>query len=172
MSDEAQQSKSKKDDWQTPPGVLDPIQKHDAIQTDPCAGEDTEIGYASNIRPPADGLSRPWPGTVFLNPPFSEKANWYAKAEQEYRTGMADRIYVISPASTDVQSWWHEYIAPNASVTYFPYGRTKYIDPETGEPADSPSFGSAVSVFGEAPRALIEEWEDSKGDLVYRDLDE
>lgn len=159
-------AKSDKDVWQTPPRVLDPIDRYAGIDLDPCAGEDTDIGDR-NIRPPRNGLDASWRGTVFVNPPFTQKADWLAKAVREAEQPEVDAVYFLTPDSTDTKSWWHEYIAAEASVTWFPKGRINYIDPETGEQASGVSFGSAVSVFGEVPDNLLWHWEEN-GDLVVR----
>jgi hypothetical protein len=65
-------------------------------------------------------------------------------------------IVVVTPDATDVQSWFHGLIVPNASYVWFSEGRVSYIDPETDEPAGSPSFGTCLSLFGEVPRDLRE----------------
>mgnify|MGYP002761021448 CR=1 FL=1 len=159
--------KSKKDVWQTPPEVYEPIaDAHGGIDTDPCAGRGTEIAER-NIRPPENGLAQPWVGVVFMNPPFSNKTEWLEKAVEESQRQAVDVVYVLTPDSTDVASWWHEYIAAHAPVTWFATSRVNFIDPETGEQASGVSFNTAISVFGEAPQQLLRHW-DEEGDLVYR----
>jgi len=159
--------KSKKDVWQTPPSVVLPINNlHSGIDLDPCAGRGTDIGR-ENIRPPKDGLAEPWHGVVFVNPPFSDKDEWLAKAVDEIERPEVEAIYLLTPDSTDTISWWHEFIAEHAAVTWFPEGRINYIDPETGEQANGVSFGSAVSVLGDAPDELLSLWDD-RGDVVVR----
>lgn len=47
------------------------------IDLDPCAGIDTCIGEENYpIDLGLDGLSLPWRGFVFCNPPFSQKEKW------------------------------------------------------------------------------------------------
>lgn len=158
--------RSDKDDWQTPSRILEPIQKTTPITMDPCAGPDTEIGEI-NITEDQDGLSYAWEGTVFMNPPFSRKEEWLQKAAQEYQRQTVDRIYAVTPDNTDAISSWHEYIVPHVEWTLFYESRINFIDPETGEQANSPAGGTALHVFGDAPnrtlRLLAEE-----GDLVRR----
>lgn len=161
-----QQSKTDKDDWQTPARVLAPIQATDPIDMDPCAGEETEIGDI-NISPPQDGLSYDWEGTVFCNPPYSDKKAWLDKAAQEYQRNTADRVYVLIPDSTDVISWWHEIIAENCRWTVFFNGRVKYIDPDTGEKVGSPPHGSALAIFGDPPDSTLRALS-GEGDVVKR----
>jgi len=156
-----------KDDWQTPDEVTDPIaDAHDGIDLDPCAGPGTDIGTI-NIRPPDNGLAKPWGGVVFVNPPFSSKGDWLAKVVEESRRPMVDTVYVLTPDATDVAAWWHEYIAAEAPVTWFATSRVNFYDPAEGEVKKGVPFNTAISVFGEAPDELLREW-DRTGDLVFR----
>jgi len=155
MNEIPQHANSKKDVWQTPEWLYKGISERvGGIDLDPCAGPDTDIGKTNfYIGRGEDGLSRTWDhDTVFVNPPFSDKPSWLEKVVNERIH--YDTCFVVTPDNTDVQSWWHGYIAPRADYVWFPYGRVKYYDPVDGEIKGSPSFGSAVSVFGEIPQKL------------------
>lgn len=132
-----------KDVWQTPDNIIDMIEP---IDVDPCAGG-TDIGQDANYTKQDDGLSKEWHGRVFVNPPFSDKKDWLRKAIVERDN--TECIFVLTPDSTDTISWWHKYIAAEADYIWFSEGRISYIDPSTGEPAGSPTFGTAISIFGE-----------------------
>lgn len=150
-----QQSKSDKDDWQTPPRVLDPIQETDPIDMDPCAGPNTDIGRI-NLTEEDDGLSTPWEGVVFMNPEFSRKKTWIDRAINQYTTNRTvDRVYILTPDSTDVKSWWHSKLRPMCEWTAFFRGRVKYINPATGEQEKSPPGGSCISILGQPPDATL-----------------
>ena len=173
-------AKEDNDNWQTPDTVWQTIDRFHEIDTDPCAGcemtgEETHIGSSENIRPPRNGLDSEWPGVVFMNPPFSQKKQWLKKAVEEVNTGAATTVYAVTPDSTDVMSWWHTYIAENATISFFPYGRIEYVDPnkDDDESTSGASFGSAISVFGaQPPQELLDYWADDSerphGDLVVR----
>jgi len=132
-----------KDVWQTPDEILDMLRP---IDIDPCAGPNTNIGTI-NYTKEDDGLSQDWWGRVFVNPPFSKKTAFLEKAVEE--SDNCDVIFVVTPDSTDVKSWWHGYIAEHADYIWFSKGRISYINPETGERGDSPTIGTAISIFGE-----------------------
>lgn len=56
------------------------------IDLDPCAGPDTTIGcHNYRLNDEVSGLSRPWFGFVFCNPPFSQKEQWARKMVQHGR---------------------------------------------------------------------------------------
>jgi|APHM01.1.fsa_nt_gi DNA N-6-adenine-methyltransferase (Dam). len=156
--------KSKKDVWQTPDTLWQPIDNRDNIDLDPCAAKDTNIGDTSYTIED-NGLAQPWSGTVWLNPPFSYKNKWFNKLEQE--ASNCDRIYVITPDSTNVQSWWHNKLAPMCDWAWFSNGRVKYIDPQTGEKGKSPSFGTAINIHGDLPEN-VKHWLQNNGDLLKR----
>lgn len=165
MSEQAQQSKTEKDDWRTPSRILDPILLHDRIDTDPCADDDHHFAPRS-ITKAENGLSAPWNGVAFVNNPFSEKVRWAEEVAARFSSGEIERAYLVSPDSTSHQSFWHQYVVPNCAVSWFPKGRVKYLD-ENGVQQGSPSFGSAVSVFGEPPVELLKAWK-TDGDVVIR----
>lgn len=162
-----QQSKGKKDDWQTPDRVLDPIQRTDPIDMDPCAGPNTDIGKI-NLTEEDDGFTTPWEGVVFMNPEFSRKAKWIKRAIDQYENNRTvDRVYILVPDSTDVKEWWHGMIVPNCSWTVFFEGRVKYIDPAKGEQVGNPPGGSCLSVLGDPPDATLRALSEV-GDVVKR----
>jgi len=67
-----QSAKMKNDEWLTPPDILDKLGDFDL---DPCAPEvrpwpTADYHYTASD----DGLSKPWFGTVWCNPPFGREA--------------------------------------------------------------------------------------------------
>ena len=159
---------AEKDDWQTPQWVTDGIADHiGGFDCDPCPGERTTVGewnYWLSIG--LDGLKAPWRGDVFVNPPFSHKSEWVERAIQQYRENDAvDRVFLLTPDSTDVRSWFHSEITEHASYVWFADGRVKFREPHTGESAGSPSFGTMISVFGAIPDSL-KAWFNEHGFLV------
>jgi phage N-6-adenine-methyltransferase len=174
-SDQQWYGQQKKNDWQTPDRVLDPIQEHYPITLDPCAGRDTDIGLVNwSIHRGEDGLEIPWSTfeNVYVNPPFCDKCEWVDKCVREYRNGNVERVFLLTPADPTTRSWFHgddfsgvsfdgDYgIVDALSYVWFPSGRVKFLDPETGEKAGSPTSGSMISVFGEIGFGLRKAWKD------------
>lgn len=154
-----------KDDWQTPTWVIKAIEKHHGtINTDPSQGPGTEIGDTRNYNKDDDGTANPWIGTVFCNPPFSMKTEFLDKAVAEVMRKEVGTIFFVTPDGTDTKSWWHEYIAEYANYIWFSYGRISYLRPD-GEEVGSPTFGTAISVFGDTTEEMLE-WFDDNGHLV------
>lgn len=174
-TDEEWFAQTEKDRWQTPPWLYEGINERleGPISLDPCAGIDTQIGFANwSIQRGQDGLDREWYGTVFVNPPFSEKQQWVQKVIDEIPN--TECIFLVTPDSTDVQSWWHDGIVEHAEYVWFSDGRIDYIDPETGEvPDNRPTFGTALSIFGDVDRVSdgrLLGWLADRGWLVPNEL--
>jgi hypothetical protein len=174
---------------ETPPGLYDPLAEKYRFTLDACATVQnaktacfyTELGYwckglfpsepdgATRLRP-ENGLTGPWEGRVWCNPPFSGIPAWVTKAWKECRRGKVDLIWMLVPATRTEQPWWQKLIKPfrdGKGVLVPGYrldtdelpGRTHFlenggpiyrknkdgslwIDPRTGEPVrSSPKFG-------------------------------
>jgi phage N-6-adenine-methyltransferase len=147
---------NEKDDWQTPPDLIDDISEAvGGIDVDPCAHENTSYGETNyRLEDGDDGLEEDWNDVAFVNPPFSYKSDWLEKAIDEVESGNADTVIFITPDGTDTKSWWHKFIATHSEYICFHYGRLSYYD--DGEEMDSPTFGTAISVFGECPEELLD----------------
>lgn len=165
MSEEDRLNNLEKDDWQTPDWVIDAIEEHHGvIHTDPAQGPGTEIGKVYNHDESDDGLNSQWFGTVFLNPPFSMKVEFLEVVVEKMLKPDVGTIFVVTPDGTDTLSWWHDFIAEEANYIWFSRGRISYLRPD-GEEVGSPTFGTAISVFGDTTDEMLE-WFDDNGHLV------
>jgi hypothetical protein len=93
-----------------------------------------------------DGLSQPWEGLVFLNPPYAYPHRrshvLWLKRLIAHGSGIA-----ICNALTSAD-WWHAVVVPNFPVIVFPNGKTKFIDPDTGKRGNEPANGVALLGVG------------------------
>jgi hypothetical protein len=97
-----------------------------------------------------DGLSRPWRGAVYMNPPYGRGiADWMAKAAAEAAAGRAKPVIALVPARVDTE-WWHtSVVAAGASVVMFK-GRLAF----GGEGGTTAPFPSALILWsGDAGHA-------------------
>lgn len=154
-----------KDEWLTPEWLLEGIREnHGEIHTDPAASINTEIGSVNNYRLLDDGTEQDWSGTVFTNPPFSMKNEFLEKAVAESQKKEVDTIFFITPDGTNVQSWWHSYIAEYSDYVWFSDGRINYVESD-GTINGQVTFGTAISVFGETTEDMID-WFQENGHLL------
>lgn len=132
--------------WLTPPSTISTLRNiFGDFDLDPCA----ETGVLQNIRSKAhlcytasdDGLTKPWFGTVFVNPPYSrDVGKWVKKCLDEVENNNAHTVIALLAARTDTK-WWHEFIVGKASV-FLIKGRLKFGDGKQSAP-----FPSAVVVW-------------------------
>jgi transcriptional regulator with XRE-family HTH domain len=76
--------------WETPPEILQALYRvFRRFDLDPCAARKSRTVVRARTHFTADdGLSLPWHGTVFVNPPYSRTlAAWIAKAHEEVLAG-------------------------------------------------------------------------------------
>lgn len=156
---------SKTDDWTTPDDFFKKLDEKYNFTLDPCASDDNHKCKKYYTKED-DGLSKPWSGTVFMNPPYGREIKlWMEKAYNESLKGTT--VVCLVPARTDT-AWWHDY-AMKGDIEFI-RGRLKF-----GNSKNSAPFPSAVIVFnGKLVEAAndnfmytlikkVEQWADDKG---------
>ena len=102
-----------------------------------------------------DGLSQPWTGRVWCNPPYSDCGAWVRKAWDEWTRGYAEVIVMLLPANRVEQKWWQEHVEPYRDwpgsplrVEFLP-GRMRFIRPgwTPGPKGDRPPFGCCLLIW-------------------------
>ena len=129
---------SKSDLWETPQEFFDKLNQEFHFNLDVCAlPENTKC--TKYYTPKQDGLSQPWSGVVWCNPPYGrEIGSWVRKGLFASMEGAT--VVMLLPARTDTK-WFHEYIYGKAEIR-FVKGRLKF-----GESKNSAPFPSMVVVF-------------------------
>ena len=139
--------------WQTPAGILEALYEAFGIfDVDPCSPSanraSAPVKASVHYTEADDGLSLPWHGTVFINPPYGRALRmWVAKAEAEVRCGNARTVVALIPARTDTR-YWHEHVAGTATV-FFLRGRLTFGSADAAAP-----FPSALALWGAADRQV------------------
>ena len=129
------------DNWSTPQDFFDKLNDEFHFTLDVCADENNhkcEHYYTKEI----DGLSRPWIGTVWCNPPYGRKiGEWVRRAYISSQIGSAT-VVMLLPARTDTR-WFHDYIYNKSNTEIrFIKGRLKF-----GGCKNSAPFPSMVVIF-------------------------
>lgn len=112
-----------------------------------------------------DGLTQPWTGNVWCNPPYSNLAAWVEKAWDEWGSRAFSewaphvvgprRITMLLPANRPEQKWWQERVEPYRDregsplrVEFLP-GRMRFIRPNAtiGPKGDRPPFGCCLLIW-------------------------
>jgi len=102
-----------------------------------------------------DGLTQPWSGRVWCNPPYSNLAGWVRKAWSEWGRGECERIVMLLPANRCEQGWWQDHVEPERDRegsplrTAFLRGRLRFIKAGATEikPNERPPFGCVLLIW-------------------------
>jgi transcriptional regulator with XRE-family HTH domain len=133
--------------WETPKELLEPLYSvFGGFDLDPCSptsdGRTTFVKASAYFTEADDGLSLPWFGVVYMNPPYGRSIhNWTAKAKAEVEQGNADVVLGVIPARPDTH-YWHRDIAGSARVLFLK-GRLKFGNAEQVAP-----FPSCLVLWG------------------------
>lgn len=138
------------DDWYTPPAIFDALCL--TFDLDPCSPGPGHWVPAKSIYTKADnGLSQPWRGLVFMNPPFGGRNGhvpWLRKFLAHGNGIAIVRAYTSS-------EWFHRH-AIDAETMLFPKGKTKFIRPD-GSIGKAPGHGVVLlGMGGVSNRALMD----------------
>lgn len=114
---------------------------------DPASGAEPTPIADTRYTEDDDGLTEPWFGTVWLNPPFSDKRPWYRRLVNHYWNGDVDAAVAI--ATVDTSAGWFQDWFSSADVIGFPNDRDLYLGY-----GDSPSFCSMVGIWNPTDDAV------------------
>ena len=136
------------DDWYTPPEIFSALDL--TFDLDPCSpGRGHWVPARDVYTIEDDGLSKPWRGVVFMNPPFGGRNGhvpWLRKFLQHANGVAIVRAYTSS-------AWFHEH-AIHAETILFPRGKTKFIRPD-GSIGRAPGHGVVLLGMGEVSRKAL-----------------
>lgn len=138
---------SDKDDWCTPPEILEYVYRFfpGGIRLDPCSNSDSLVvaNFSMDGSPDKDGLEADWVeffdgyifdrSGVFVNPPYGKTTMplWVEKIAKEARCGEIDIVALI-PARTS-NKWWMT-VADTQRVTCFIQQRVTFVGAKSGAP--------------------------------------
>lgn len=138
------------DDWYTPPAYFEALGL--TFDLDPCSpGPGHWVPARAVLTKANDGLSQPWRGMVFMNPPFGGRNGQvpWLRRFIEHGNGIA-----IVAARTSAA--WFQDIVPSAHAMLFPRGKTKFIRPD-GSIGKSPGTGIVMLAMGTVPCGALKE---------------
>lgn len=126
---------SKTDLWETPQELFDELNQEFHFTLDVCATAENakcERFYS----PTDDGLSLPWDGVCWCNPPYGrEISKWVAKA---YESNCL--VVMLLPARTDTK-WFHKYCLLYGEIRFIK-GRLRFGNAKNAAP-----FPSMIVIF-------------------------
>lgn len=129
------------DVWLTPKPILDALGPFDL---DPCAAPEPRPWPTASTHyvEAQDGLSLPWNGRVWLNPPYGRAAPKWLERLAEHGNGIA-LVFARVETAMFFKSIW-----PAADAVLFPNKRISFLGPD-GKRKDGPAHNAS------APSCLI-----------------
>lgn len=128
-------------EWATPQELFDHYDRIFNFTLDPCSTHGN-AKCAMHYTKEEDGLSKPWTGSVWMNPPYGKEIpKWVRKAYESAQEGAT--VVCLLPARTDTR-WFHEWCV-KGELTFLK-GRLKFLNPEQAKPQPAP-FPSMICVF-------------------------
>ncbi len=102
--------------WETPQYFFDEIDKEFSFNVDVCAIK-SNAKISNFFTPEVDGLSVPWKGACWCNPPYDKTiGNWVQKAYQSARDG-STVVCLVSGRSNDTK-WFHRYVMRASEIRF------------------------------------------------------
>jgi DNA N-6-adenine-methyltransferase (Dam)/ParB-like nuclease domain len=125
----------------TPPHVLEAVVNClGEIDLDPCSDSTKHVPAKTHYTQEDDGLSKPWNGRTFVNPPYGGAIEkWIMKLVSDFEAGLVTKAILLVPARPGTQWWLRLRNYPCCLIT----GRLTF----GGNPASAP-FPSAIFYLG------------------------
>jgi hypothetical protein len=142
---------SESPEWYTPTYIVDLVsQLFEVISTDPCSNshESPNVPAETLYTKADDGLSHPWYGNVYMNPPYGDEIGpWIDRMVELYRAGDIDQAIALLPARIDTLWFQPLYAYPMCNVR----GRVKFQNAENSAP-----FPSIIVYLGADEQGFID----------------
>ncbi len=139
MNTTFERTKNGKDEWLTPPTIVNALGEFDL---DPCSPINRPWNTAKqHFTIEDDGLSKDWHGRVWCNPPYGSQTGIWLNKCSEYGNAIA-LIFARTETKMFFDSVWEK-----ADALLFIKGRLKFFH-VTGEVGDSAGAPSVLIAYG------------------------
>ena len=141
---------SGENEWYTPPDYIELARKvMGCIDLDPASSKlaQKNVQASAFYTIDVDGLSKPWHGNVWLNPPYSKDCigKFASKLRESVESKSVQQAVMLVNNATDTA--WFQDVVTAASALCFTKGRISFID-KNGKPSNKPLQGQTFLYFG------------------------
>lgn len=146
------------DEWFTPPKYITSARKvQGIIDLDPasCAEANKIIQATRFYTEVDDGLSKPWTGRVFLNPPFSKAGKFVSKLVECFKAGDVIEAILLCSSNASTANWFQPLFSYSIC---FHRRRIKFIDSRTMTVKGANSTGSLFVYLGQNVDRFVNEF--------------
>lgn len=161
---------TKDNEYYTPKSVVDFFGK---FEYDPATTKEKaeEFGVLEYDTIDTDGLTKDWTKyrRIWINPPFTIKHKFLAKACDTYRECKND-IYILFPIEFLTTKRFHDCVGGIGGRLYIPNGRINFQS-GLGKQGKSPAFGSVVMKIQDKWEIALINNEQLKDNNKWSDLD-
>lgn len=160
---------SGENEWYTPPKYTEAAKRvMGGIDLDP-ASNSVANGFVkadSFYTKEDDGLTKPWYGRVWLNPPYAQPliAQFAEAVVSKFSSGEFEQAVVLVNNATDTK--WLQSMMRVCSALCFPEGRIRFMNPK-GDPVGAPLQGQVFLYFGGNVESFLDEFA-SFGVVMHR----
>ncbi len=104
-----------------------------------------------------DGLTKPWYGRVWLNPPYAQPliAQFAEAVAGKFSSGEFEQAIVLVNNATDTK--WLQSMMRVCAAVCFPEGRIRFMN-QKGDPVGAPLQGQVFLYFGEDVESFLDEF--------------
>lgn len=155
--------------WLTPPQIIKALGPFDL---DPCCPPDmpwrtAEVMYTEED----DGLSQPWFGRVWLNPPYGKEAKPFVERMIAHRTTSDGKGIALIFVRSETRLW-QDLIFPNAVAILFIRSRLKFYKKDGSEGGTCTMPSALIAFSKKDARILKHAWLNGSinGYLIVKDV--